>query len=60
MNSIQVFNNTELGAVRTLSIEGEPWFVGKDIAEALGYVETANMRKLLDEYEYKEIYAKIN
>ena len=46
MNSIQVFNNTELGAVRTLSIEGEPWFVGKDIAEALGYVETANMRKL--------------
>jgi toxin-antitoxin system, toxin component, bro family len=55
MNSIQVFNNTELGAVRTLSIEGEPWFVGKDIAEALGYVETANMRKLLDEYEYKEI-----
>ena len=37
MNSIQVFNNTEFGAVRTLSIEGEPWFVGKDVAEALGY-----------------------
>jgi prophage antirepressor-like protein len=29
--------------------------VGKDIAEALGYKETANMRKLLDAYDYKEI-----
>ena len=33
----------------------EPWLVGKDIAEALGYKETANMRKVLDAYDYREI-----
>ena len=34
---IQVFNNTEFGEIRTMEINGEPWFVGKDIATALGY-----------------------
>lgn len=34
---IQVFNNTEFGEIRTMEINGEPWFVGKDIAAALGY-----------------------
>lgn len=37
MNEMQVFNNPEFGAVRTLMIEDEPWAVGKDIAAALGY-----------------------
>lgn len=37
MNELQVFNNPEFGQVRTLTIEEEPWFVGKDIAVALGY-----------------------
>lgn len=37
MNSLQVFNNAEFGSIRTLTINDEPWFVGKDIAEALGY-----------------------
>ena len=32
-----VFNNAEFGQVRTMEINGEPWFVGKDVAEALGY-----------------------
>ena len=41
MNEVQVFDNTEFGNVRALTIDGEPWFVGKDVAEALGYVETA-------------------
>lgn len=36
-NSMQVFNNAEFGQVRTVIINGEPWFVGKDVAEALGY-----------------------
>lgn len=40
--NIQVFRNMEFGTVRTLSIEGEPWFVGKDVAEALGYVKPLN------------------
>lgn len=37
MNNLQIFNNAELGSIRTLTINNEPWFVGKDIAEALGY-----------------------
>lgn len=39
MQKIQIFNNEEFGNVRTVTIEGEPWFVGKDIAEPLGYGE---------------------
>lgn len=35
--AITTFNNEEFGNVRTLTIDGEPWFVGKDIAECLGY-----------------------
>lgn len=34
---IQIFKNEEFGQVRTVLIEGEPWFVGKDVAEILGY-----------------------
>lgn len=37
MNELQVFKNQEFGSVRTLVINNEPWFVGKDVAEALGY-----------------------
>ena len=35
---LQVFNNTEFGSVRTININGEPMFVGKDVAEILGYI----------------------
>lgn len=37
MNEITIFNNPEFGDVRTIMIDGEPWFVGKDVANALGY-----------------------
>lgn len=37
MNNIQVFNNPEFGDIRTVEIDGEVWFVGKDVAAALGY-----------------------
>lgn len=37
MSSIQIFNNPEFGDIRTVDLNGEPWFVGKDIAAALGY-----------------------
>lgn len=37
MNELMVFKNAEFGNVRTMEINGEPWFVGKDVASALGY-----------------------
>lgn len=40
MNELQVFKNQEFGSVRTLVINSEPWFVGKDVAKALGYADT--------------------
>ena len=36
-NEIQVFTNEMFGSVRTTVIDGKPWFVGRDVAEALGY-----------------------
>lgn len=37
MNELQVFRNQEFGSVRTLTVNDEPWFVGKDVAIALGF-----------------------
>lgn len=37
INDIQIFKNEQFGEIRTVEIDGEPWFVGKDIAEKLGY-----------------------
>ena len=37
MNELQIFKNEEFGEVRTVTIDNEPWFVGKDVATALGY-----------------------
>lgn len=37
MNEVQIFNNKEFGQVRIVEIEGKPYFVGKDVANALGY-----------------------
>lgn len=37
MNELQIFKNEEFGEVRTVTIDNEPWFVGKDVAMALGY-----------------------
>jgi len=39
MNELQIFNNPEFGEVRTVEIDNEAWFVGRDIALALGYVK---------------------
>lgn len=36
-NELQIFDNPKFGEIRTLTIDGEPWFVGKDVAEILGY-----------------------
>lgn len=36
-NEIMIFNNADFGEIRTLNVDGEPWFVGKDVAVVLGY-----------------------
>lgn len=49
MNGLQIFQNDEFGSVRTLMIENEPWFVGKDVATALGYADPrATISKKVD------------
>lgn len=50
MNELIVFKNEEFGEIRTLEINGEPYFVGKEIAEILGYERTDNaIRKHVEE-----------
>lgn len=44
MNQLEIFKNREFGEIRTVAIDGEPWFVEKDIAEVLGY---SNSRKAI-------------
>ena len=44
MNNLTIFESPEFGAIRTVELDGEPWLVGKDVAEALGYT---NPRKAL-------------
>ena len=56
MNQVQVFNNLEFGEIRTVIIGNQPWFVAMDIAEKLGYAQTANMLKQVD-VEDKEKFA---
>ena len=51
MNELNIFENAEFGQVRTVTIEGEIWFVGKDVATALGYV---NSRKALADHVHEE------
>lgn len=42
MNEIQLFTNPEFGEIRTVEVNGDTWFVGRDIAAALGYSATRN------------------
>ena len=51
MNELQIFNDEELGSIRTVTIEREHWFVGKDVAEILGY---SNTRKALADHVDEE------
>lgn len=50
-NEIQIFNNVNFGQVRSMMIDGEPWFVGRDVAEALGY---ENVRNTIPKYVEEE------
>lgn len=42
MDNLQIFNSEEFGEVRTVEIGNEPWFIGKDVAVALGYAKPEN------------------
>lgn len=49
MNDIQIFKNSEFGEIRTLTIDEEPYFVGKDVADVLNYKDTADaLRRHVD------------
>ncbi|HBF8536836.1 phage antirepressor KilAC domain-containing protein [Clostridioides difficile] len=45
MNNLQIFKNNTFGEIRVIEIKEEPWFVGKDIAEKLGYKDTSDALK---------------
>ena len=50
MNELKIFESQEFGTIRTLEMNGEPWFVGKDVAEVLGYSNTRDaLSKRVDE-----------
>lgn len=55
MNDIQIFNNPDFGEIRTVIIDSEPWFVSKDISDKLGYAKPANMVKLVDEDDKRNL-----
>lgn len=50
-NKLQTFSNEEFGSVRVVVIDGEPWFVGKDVCEAFGDSNYRRSLARLDEYE---------
>lgn len=53
MSDIQVFRNEQFGEIRVIDIEGTGWLVGKDVAETLGYKDTADAIKVHVEEEDK-------
>lgn len=57
MNNLQIFNSPEFGQVRIVQQNGEPWFVGKDIADILGY---SNSSKAIPQHVDEEDRQKQN
>ncbi len=55
MQELEIFKNEEFGEIRTITINNEPWFVGKDIAEVLGYVKERNAIAAHVEAEDKKV-----
>lgn len=53
---VQAFTNPDFGEIRTVTIESEPWFVGKDVAAALGYSDTSDALKKHVEDEDKRLF----
>lgn len=53
MQELKVFTSNEFGDIRTMTINDEPWFVAKDISDKLGYAQTSNMMKRIDDEDSK-------
>ena len=50
MNELRIFNNEDFGEIRTVTIDGEAWFIGNDVGRALGYADPrSGVRKLVDD-----------
>jgi hypothetical protein len=56
-NKVQTFNNAQFGRLRTLEIEGDSWFVGRDVAVALGYKDPA--KAVREKVAVEDIAAKV-
>lgn len=52
-NNIEVFENPIFGQIRMVMVDDEPWFVAKDISDKLGYAQTSNMMKRIDDEDSK-------
>lgn len=52
-NGIKVFENPIFGQIRMVMVDDEPWFVAKDISDKLGYAQTSNMMKRIDDDDFK-------
>ena len=52
-NNIEVFENPIFGQIRIVMVDNEPWFVAKDISDKLGYAQTSNMMKRIDDEDSK-------
>lgn len=55
MNDLQIFNSDEFGEIRTLEIEGEPWFIAKDVCRALVLTNITETLRRLDEDELTSV-----
>lgn len=51
MDELKIFKSEEFGEIRTVTINNEPWFVAKDVAEVLGY---SNPRKAISDHVDEE------
>lgn len=56
MNELQIFKNEEFGEIRTIEVNNQPWFVGKDVADALGYSNTSKAIKDHVDEEDKQFF----
>ena len=45
-----IFENEEFGKIRTIEKDGEPWFVGKDVAESLGYGKGKSLNNAISKH----------
>lgn len=57
MNNIEIFKNNEFGSLRTLMINDEPWFIGKDVADALGYKDHKKALRTNVDKEDKDVHS---